>query len=87
MTIQTRIAPLAGAALLTLAAISADAAEITITGVGIHPAIAKDRMLSAIRAAGRFIDRLPPELSPERTDASPGDILTAPVVRGRVPVG
>ena len=26
-------------------------------------------------------------LSPERPDAGPGDILTAPVVRGRVPVG
>ena len=51
---------------------SADAATITFTGVNIHPALAKDKMVNSIRAAGRFIDRMPPELSPERTDGRDG---------------
>jgi tripeptide aminopeptidase len=47
---------------------SADAATVTITGVNIHPSIAKGRMINAIRLAGMFIDRLPKRrLSPENT--------------------
>ncbi len=51
---------------------SADLATVTITGVNIHPSIAKGRMVNAIRAAARFLDGLPPELSPERTSAREG---------------
>lgn len=51
---------------------SADAATITFTGVNIHPALAKDKMVNSIRAAGKFIDSMPPELSPERTDGRDG---------------
>ena len=51
---------------------SADAALITFTGVNIHPALAKDKMVNSIRAVARFIDRMPPELSPERTDGRDG---------------
>ncbi|MCS6850606.1 MAG: peptidase T [Gemmataceae bacterium] len=46
---------------------SADLAIVTLHGVNIHPSIAKGRMVNALRLAGNFIRRLPPELSPERT--------------------
>jgi tripeptide aminopeptidase len=47
---------------------SADLAVVTITGVNIHPAIAKGRMVNAIRIAGALVDRLPwLALSPETT--------------------
>jgi tripeptide aminopeptidase len=47
---------------------SADLAVITITGVNIHPALAKGRMTNAVRLAGAFLERLPKRvLSPETT--------------------
>jgi tripeptide aminopeptidase len=47
---------------------SADLATVTITGVNIHPSIAKGRMVNAVRLAGMFLDRLPQRvLSPETT--------------------
>jgi tripeptide aminopeptidase len=47
---------------------SADAATVTITGVNIHPMIAKGRMINAVRLAGMFLERLPKRtLSPETT--------------------
>jgi tripeptide aminopeptidase len=47
---------------------SADLATVTITGVNIHPSIAKGRMVNAVRLAATFIDRLPRRiLSPETT--------------------
>lgn len=50
---------------------SADLAVVTIRGVNIHPAIAKGRMVNAVRLAGLFLDRLPrltqsPEMTAER---------------------
>ena len=45
---------------------------VKFTGVNIHPAIAKDKMVNAIRAAGLFISRLPADMSPERTDDRDG---------------
>ncbi len=52
---------------------SADAATVTITGVNIHPSIAKGRMVNAIRLAAMFIDRLPKRhLSPETTAGREG---------------
>jgi tripeptide aminopeptidase len=54
---------------------SADAATVTITGVNIHPSIAKGRMTNAIRLAGMFLDRLPKRtLSPETTEGRQGFI-------------
>ena len=38
---------------------SADKATVTITGINIHPAIAKDRMLNAVKLAGEFLAKLP----------------------------
>ncbi len=47
---------------------SADLAVVTIKGVNIHPAIAKGRMVNAIRLAGLFLERLPRQvLAPETT--------------------
>lgn len=46
---------------------SADLAMISIKGKNIHPGLAYSKMVNAIRAAGRFLEKLPPELSPERT--------------------
>ncbi|MFK7766211.1 MAG: peptidase T [Mariniblastus sp.] len=51
---------------------SADMATVTFTGVNIHPAIAKDKMINASRAAALFVSRLPANLSPERTDGRDG---------------
>jgi len=53
---------------------SADLATITIRGVNIHPSIAKDRMVNAMRVAGSFLDRLPRDLSPEKTAGRDGFI-------------
>jgi tripeptide aminopeptidase len=47
---------------------SADLAVVTITGVNIHPAIAKGAMVNAVRVAGQLLDRLPwLTLAPETT--------------------
>jgi tripeptide aminopeptidase len=47
---------------------SADLAVVTITGVNIHPSIAKGKMLNAVRLAGMFLERLPHRtLTPETT--------------------
>ena len=47
---------------------SADLAVVTIHGVNIHPAIAKGRMVNAVRLAGALLDRMPwTTLSPETT--------------------
>jgi tripeptide aminopeptidase len=52
---------------------SADKATVTITGVNIHPALAKGRMVNAVRLAAQFIERLPKRiLSPETTDGREG---------------
>lgn len=46
---------------------SADLAVVTIRGKNIHPGLAYQKMVNAIRACGIFLDALPPELSPEKT--------------------
>lgn len=52
---------------------SADLAVVTITGINIHPAIAKGRMVNAVRLAGAFLDRLPQQvLAPEVTEGRDG---------------
>ncbi|HEX6388563.1 MAG TPA: peptidase T [Solirubrobacteraceae bacterium] len=45
---------------------------VEVTGVDIHPGWAKDTMVNALRAAGRILAALPPELSPERTSGREG---------------
>jgi tripeptide aminopeptidase len=69
---------------------SADAATVTITGVNIHPSIAKGRMTNAIRLAGMFLDRLPKRrLSPETTAGREGFLhpLTIEGGVGEVKIG
>jgi tripeptide aminopeptidase len=52
---------------------SADLAVVTIHGTNIHPAIAKGRMVNAVRLAGLFLDRLPRlAQAPEVTDGREG---------------
>jgi tripeptide aminopeptidase len=52
---------------------SADLAVVTITGVNIHPAIAKGAMVNAVRVAGQLVDRLPwLTLAPESTSDREG---------------
>ena len=58
--------------IVDLETFSADGATVTFTGVNIHPAIAKDKMINAIRAAGHFLAGMPAELSPERTEGREG---------------
>jgi tripeptide aminopeptidase len=54
---------------------SADLAIVTVRGVNIHPSMAKDKMVNAIRAASAFIDKLPRDtLSPETTSEREGFI-------------
>jgi tripeptide aminopeptidase len=52
---------------------SADAMTVTFHGRNTHPGYAKGRMVNAIKAAARFIDRLPQDaMSPETTDGHEG---------------
>lgn len=52
---------------------SADVMRVTFVGFNTHPGYAKGRMVNAIRAAARFVDRLPRErLSPETTEGYDG---------------
>ena len=47
---------------------SADVMRVTFIGFNTHPGYAKGRMVNAIKAAARFVDRLPQDgLSPETT--------------------
>ena len=52
---------------------SADAAEVNIAGVSIHPGFAKGKMVNAIHLAARIIDCLPQAtMTPEVTEAREG---------------
>ena len=51
---------------------SADMAVVKVTGVNIHPAIAKDKMINAIRATAHFLSELPAQVSPECTEGRDG---------------
>jgi len=50
----------------------ADGAKVIFTGVAVHPGYAKDKMVNALRYLGAFLDRLPKEESPERTEKRQG---------------
>jgi tripeptide aminopeptidase len=53
---------------------SADAAEILIKGVAIHPGFAYGKMENAIRIAGDIIAKLPRDMAPETTKGRDGFI-------------
>jgi tripeptide aminopeptidase len=62
-----------GANQIDVETFSADLATVTLRGVNIHPSIAKDRMVNAVRGAADFLARLPANtLSPETTDGRQG---------------
>lgn len=64
-----------GAAVIDEETFSADAAIVHFVGHNIHPSIAKDRMVNAVRAAADFVAKLPRETcSPETTDGREGFI-------------
>jgi len=56
-----------GANQIDVETFSADLATVNVRGINIHPSIAKNRMVNAIRAAGQFIDGLPRDMAPENT--------------------
>lgn len=63
----------AGANELDVETFSALFAKVHITGINIHPSIAKNRMVNAVRVAAEFVDQLPSDhLSPETTDGRDG---------------
>jgi tripeptide aminopeptidase len=64
-----------GAGVIDVETFSADAATVRFTGHNIHPAIAKDRMVNAMRAASDFVSALPRDrCTPETTDHREGFI-------------
>lgn len=74
----------AGADELDVETFSADLAVVKFHGVNIHPSIAKDRMVNAVRAAADFVARLPrTTLAPECTAERQG-FLHPYQVRGGV---
>jgi tripeptide aminopeptidase len=64
-----------GTGVIDVETFSADAATVEFTGHNIHPAIAKGRMINAVRGAAEFVARLPStHQSPETTDGRQGFI-------------
>ncbi|HET7697356.1 MAG TPA: peptidase T [Vicinamibacterales bacterium] len=62
-----------GAGELEHESFSADVMRVTFHGFNTHPGYARGTMINAIKAASRFVDRLPRErLSPETTDGYDG---------------
>lgn len=51
---------------------NAAAARIVLHGCNVHPGYAKDKMVNALRLAAEFIDCLPADESPERTEGYEG---------------
>ncbi len=63
-----------GAGDIDVETFSADGLTVKVKGINIHPSIAKDRMVNALRAAGAFLDRLPQDQAPETTAGRVGFI-------------
>ena len=62
-----------GADTIDVETFSADLAVVNVVGKNIHPSIAKDKMVNAVRAAGDFLARLPSDrLAPEVTEQREG---------------
>jgi tripeptide aminopeptidase len=62
-----------GAGEIDVETFSADLAVVTVTGVNIHPGLAKGRMVNAVRLAALLLDRLPRlAQAPEVTDDRAG---------------
>jgi len=60
----------------------ADSATLTVTGINVHPGYAKDKLVSAIKAASMFVGLLPPEMTPETTEKREGYIHPIAITGG-----
>jgi tripeptide aminopeptidase len=60
----------------------ADSATVTIHGINVHPGYAKDKLVNALKLAARFIDLLPPHLTPETTEDRQGYVHPVAVSGG-----
>lgn len=62
---------------------SADQGVVTITGVSIHPGLAKDKLVNAIHLATKIVDTLPQvTMTPETTDDREGFIHAVEMIGG-----
>ncbi|MBN2344922.1 MAG: peptidase T [Candidatus Aminicenantes bacterium] len=51
----------------------ADSLEVTVTGINVHPGMAKNKLVNAVKVAARIIEKLPKDaLSPETTEKREG---------------
>ena len=53
---------------------NAATAVVTVEGVGVHPGLAKNKMVNSLRYAAKFMEMLPPDVSPECTEVREGFI-------------
>ena len=58
-------------------------AMVTVRGVGVHPGLAKDKMVNSLRYAAKFMEMLPPDMSPECTAGHEG-FLHPNMMKGNV---
>ncbi len=59
---------------IELETFNAFAATIKITGIGVHPGYAKDKLVNAIRVFADIVTRLPKDMAPETTEDRQGYI-------------
>ncbi len=53
---------------------NAFSATFEITGIGVHPGYAKDKMVNSLRIVAKIIERLPRDMAPETTEKREGYI-------------
>ncbi len=62
---------------------NAGTATVTVKGVGVHPGLAKDKMVNSLRYAAKFLEMLPADMSPECTAGREG-FLHPNMMKGNV---
>ena len=62
---------------------NAGTAMVTVHGVGVHPGLAKDKMVNSLRYAAKFMEMLPADMSPECTAGHEG-FLHPNMMKGNV---
>ncbi len=73
-----------GAGVIDVETFSADAATVRFIGHNIHPSIAKDRMVNALRAAADFVTQLPSESGTPETTADRQGFIHPHTINGGV---
>ena len=74
----------AGSDMIDVETFSADLAIVTVRGVNIHPSIAKDRMVNALRGAGSLLAKMPRESLAPESSADRNGFLHPYVIEGGV---